>query len=346
MYVCLGRNGRARRDQKDGKRKYSEMQEQWERDMELSITKATRKQLDKAWERWNTWIQLAKEDDPTIDIYHPPYQVYCTFINYYLSLYKPSTVRTYLKRTNTAARERGKGPLISPRDMIWVKRTFKAAAKRLGHTGPEKRLPLTVDILSRLRRFVDLSTNNGRALWTILCVGVFALARVGELVPSPSSELQVPLSAVSIRGEKGSLFLVGTKTDSERKGVTLFFFRNNSPCCPLAAMQGYLAGRPKSSAEAPLFVNSEGKRLTQAWVVAGLRKLLTEAGLKGADYSGISFRRGGAQTLLRMKANDTIIMGMGRWTSSCFNRYLRVESDDNTPQSKIDIPLTKMTRKS
>ena len=59
-------------------------------------------------------------------------------------------------------------------------------------------------------------------------------------------------------------------------------------------------------------------------MIARLREALDKAGLKGSDYCGISLRRGGAQTLLRMKANDRIIMGLGRWSSSCFNRYLAV----------------------
>ena len=70
------------------------------------MTKASRRQLDAAWERWEGWVRVAQRDDPSIDIFHPPYQVYCTFINYYLSLYRPSTVTTYLKRVNTAARGR------------------------------------------------------------------------------------------------------------------------------------------------------------------------------------------------------------------------------------------------
>jgi hypothetical protein len=52
------------------------------------------------------------------------------------------------------------------------------------------------------------------------------------------------------------------------------------------------------------------------------------AGMKGKEFSGISLRRGGAQTLVRLKANDKIVMGMGRWTSSCFNRYLQVQDRD------------------
>jgi hypothetical protein len=69
-------------------------------------------------------------------------------------------------------------------------------------------------------------------------------------------------------------------------------------------------------------------RKEQKWVVDRLRAALDKAGLGGADYCGISLRRGGAQTLLRMKANDKVIMGMGRWTSSCYTRYLTVAEGD------------------
>ena len=61
----------------------------------------------------------------------------------------------------------------------------------------------------------------------------------------------------------------------------------------------------------PLFVNSRGERLTQYWVLKRFRELLCKVGFEGEDFSGISLRRGGAQTLLKLDANDTIVMGMG-----------------------------------
>ena len=304
------------------------MRKKWEEDIESCMTKASRKALNTAWKRWEGWVEHAQREDPAISLYSPPVELYCTFINYYLSLYAPDTVSTYLKRINTVARERGRGPLVKPENLIWVKRTYRAAAKRLGHYPGQRRLPLTVDLLAEVRSSINLEVQDGRVLWAILCVGVYALARIGELVPGPASELRVRLEDVSIRGSKGTLSLVGTKTDHKREGVTLFFFRNDSLTCPITAMNAFLTGRSKSRREAPLFIDARGVRITQKWVVERLRTALSKAGLRGEDYCGISLRRGGAQTLLRMKANDKIIMGMGRWTSSCYTRYLKVEEDD------------------
>lgn len=271
---------------------------------------------------------MAKQQYPNLDPYHPVGEVYYSFIEFSLTLYTPSTVKTRLKRINTAGKEIS-GKLVSEQlSKLWINRTFAAAAKRLAPRAGQKRLPLTPDILAKTKQFVDFTKHDDRALWAILCVGVFTLARIGELAPAASSELKVPLRAASIRGDKGVLSLVGTKTDRERKGVELLFFRNDSPCCPVTAMSTYLSARPSSSRDTPLFINNKKERITQNWVVPRLRALLDKAGFQGKDFSGISLRRGGAQTLLRLRANDTMIMGMGRWTSSCFNRYLKVEETE------------------
>ena len=124
---------------------------------------------------------------------------------------------------------------------------------------------------------------------------------------------------------KGVLSLVGTKTDYKFKGVKLIFFRNDTECCPFTAMSAYLTGRPGTHRNAPLFVDSFRNKITQAWVISRLRIKLRAANFQAELFSGISLRKGGAQTLLRLKANDITIMGMGRWIASCFNRYLMFE---------------------
>ena len=56
-----------------------------------------------------------------------------------------------------------------------IERTYRAAAKRF--TSPtSKRLPLTVDILKKIKPFLDLAAQDDRAIWAILCLGVFTLA--------------------------------------------------------------------------------------------------------------------------------------------------------------------------
>ena len=119
-----------------------------------------------------------------------------------------------------------------------------------------------------------------------------------------------------------------TKTDRKREGVTLHFFRNKTACCPVAAMNAYLTGLNTTESNPPLFTDVRGRKISQTWVVDRMRAILTKIGLVGKYYSGISLRRGGAQTLLRLRANDKITMGMGRWKSACFNRYLSITEEE------------------
>lgn len=321
--MCLGRR-RYKRPQVP----YLLMIKQWRRRYQNAVLPATRRAIDRDWNRWIDWCKLAAEAKLPIDPFRPPLDSYCTFIDYFLTLFRPDTVRKYVRNINTASVERTGHRMNAHIHPLVIKRTFRAAARRLGHIAPQKRLPLTVDILLKLRAAFDLALHDDRTLWAILCVGVFALARIGELVPGHGSKLKVTLGAVKMVGDKGVLHLVGTKTDVERKGTDLLFFRNNSKCCPFTAMKAYLAARPSGSSSSPLFVDGMGNKISQTWVVKRLRNKLSQIGLEAKHFCGISLRKGGAQTLLRLKANDTIVMGMGRWTSSCFNRYLKVEEQD------------------
>ncbi len=146
-----------------------------------------------------------------------------------------------------------------------INRTYRAAAKRFKRKH-SKRRPLTVPILRRIKQKLDPCSHNDRAIWALLCLGIFTLARVGELVPSQQSSLKVTRESIKIRGEHGTFTLVGTKTDSERKGVTMHFFRNGTDCCPVSAMNAYLTGKA-TKPEDPLFVDDKGRRMTQRGVV-------------------------------------------------------------------------------
>ncbi len=81
-----------------------------------------------------------------------------------------------------------------------VQRTFKAAAKRLGHIAPKARLPLTLDILSKIKPLFNFQLQDDRMLWAILSLGIFTLARIGELVPGHQSKLQMNLNCLSMGG--------------------------------------------------------------------------------------------------------------------------------------------------
>ena len=123
-----------------------------------------------------------------MDTYAPSIDVYCSFADYHLYLNKPATVASILTRINTVSKERVGRRLVEGVDKFLLDRTFTAAAQRIGHTST-KRLPLTIDILAKMKPEFRFSEHDDRALWAILCLGVFTLARMGELTPGSASKL-------------------------------------------------------------------------------------------------------------------------------------------------------------
>ena len=58
-----------------------------------------------------------------------------------------------------------------------------------------------------------------------------------------------------------------------------------------------------------------------------LKRLLTQIGLNPDDWSGHSFRRGGASLLYRLGCDPLTIQACGDWSSDTFLRYLEVNID-------------------
>ena len=114
-----------------------------------------------------------------INPYRPDVEGYCAFLDFYLTLFKPDTVKKYIRNINTAPLERA-GYHMNAIPKLMIQRTFKAAAKRLGHVAPKTRFPLTLDILRNIKPRFNFTMHDDRMLWAILCVGFFTLARIGE----------------------------------------------------------------------------------------------------------------------------------------------------------------------
>jgi hypothetical protein len=68
----------------------------------------------------------------------------------------------------------------------------------------------------------------------------------------------------------------------------------------------------------PLFTLSSGKVMTRSAWVPWVQSLISQVGLKGKDYNGISPRKGGAESLRMVEAPNDLLRKMGRWADSSF----------------------------
>ena len=201
--------------------------------------------------------------------------------------------------------------------------------KRLSTKGCRKRLPITPDILRKLKA-VWPKARDCKMLWAASCLCFFAFLRSGEVV-SPSArcyDATTHLCFEDVRVDDRQspsalqVTIKASKTDPFRQGVVLHVGALGDSLCPVAAVLDYIVARGGKAG--PLFMWKDGRFLTRENFVAGLRVALKTAGMAAHNYAGHSFRIGPAA---QCGLQDALIKTLGRWESSAYTRYIRTSAD-------------------
>ena len=114
-----------------------------------------------------------------------------------------------------------------------------------------------------------------------------------------------------------------SKADPFGKGHIVTLHATNTLTCPVQAMRHYLKLR-SYHAQSPLFLLADGTVLTRFKFITSLRCLPAKVGLQAELYAGHSFRIGAATTAAAAGLPDWLIQAMGRWSSECYKRYIRL----------------------
>jgi site-specific recombinase XerD len=130
------------------------------------------------------------------------------------------------------------------------------------------------------------------------------------------------------------VFIKESKTDGWRKGIKLRVFANGSPTCPVAAMARWLRLRGADEPRSPLFVMADGSYLTRERFQRLLKRCIELAGYSSAHYNTHSCRIGGATSLACAGQSAETIQMLGRWSSDCYTRYLRMDDSRRRRISK------------
>lgn len=198
---------------------------------------------------------------------------------------------------------------------------------------PKPRLPITPSILRRVKAvwFSQGNTYEQVMLWAVAVTTFFSFCRLGEIVMEREDGYD-PCSHLSYRDVATdspkrptiiSLLLRRTKTDPIRQGVKVVIGRTGDDLCPVAALLQYLSLR--GSRQGPLFIRADGNPLTKAKFVSAVRSAMMEAKLPASDYTGHSFRIGAATTAAAAGLDDSIIQTLGRWKSSAYLLYVKID---------------------
>ena len=234
-----------------------------------------------------------------------------------------------------------------------IKMLKKGFFKIFGKDEPDKRKPATFNILNIFYGVLDLNNYDDLMYFTWMVIMTTSMLRTSEGAAahkfvSPNGFDKASYSALwcknlkIIRDENNPsiikymiLILKGTKMDTYKQGAETVIGHGIDPINPVKLMTIYLLKRKQLSqtnkkititANAPLFVFSDGEILTSRVAIEILRTLTTKCKLKG-NYSGQSFRMGGSTSYSKRNFSDHVIKKGGRWTSDAFQTYIRFDDE-------------------
>ena len=187
------------------------------------------------------------------------------------------------------------------------------------NSGPQKqKLPITFEILSKLKHKLSDSYND-KLLWAAMTMAYFRLLRASEFC---TDKLYINNIAI-IADSHMSVLLKESKTDKSGNGVNIYIGCSKTHICPVLAMSNYMSllkDRPQSM---PLFIFSNGSFLTKTLFIKQVQLLIISCGISPNQYSGHSFRVGGATDVASSGLQDWELRLMGHWTSEAYHRYIR-----------------------
>ena len=221
--------------------------------------------------------------------------------------------------------------LPSPTDDAPQLRSLLRGIKRLHGCPADSRLPITPTLLRSFCQFLNLSYPDHLTLWGAMIVAFFGFLRSNEL-------LALTRNDISRTGEGYDVKIRLSKTDPFRAGVTICLRpTGDSSLCPVAALDHLLMQVPPGPTQ-PILQLQGGSKLSRSKLNSLIRDLASRCGIPPERYSTHSFRIGAASTAAAAGIPEWKIQALGRWTSGCYMRYVRL------PASETDAVAATLAR--
>ena len=240
----------------------------------------------------------------------------------YLQLrgYAPTSITSYVCAIAYIHKILG---MPDPSSSYLVQKILAAAVKI--NPSADGRLPITLDILSRLIRAIPSCLTNPYlcSLFRAMClVAFFGLMRVGELTSSDRHSNVLHFNQLHIHLDTISIFISKFKHNADLQPFELVLTRQRDvTLCPVTALHSYLSFRGRSGG--PLFCLADLEPVPRTYFISKLNLLFSFCGLDNRFYKSHSFRIGAASFYASMGLSDEHIRLLGRWKSNAFRRYIR-----------------------
>ncbi|XP_055332306.1 uncharacterized protein LOC129584212 [Paramacrobiotus metropolitanus] len=234
-------------------------------------------------------------------------------------------MKVYLAAIHNSHREAG---LLNPTADDLVVRAV-SGFKRLNSPKPDRRLPITLDLMRTLKTRLKAHNDEDEAamLWSAFCTAFFGFLRISEIISKSQHTYDrastLLLRDVSISDDAAVITLKRTKTDQNAEGSKITLTATNRSVCPVRAIKTYYRYRAEQGHPMyPFFRYRNGDYLTRGAVNRFL-KLLLKDHPDCARLSTHSFRIGAATEAAEQQLPKEEIQRAGRWKSNCVERYIR-----------------------
>ena len=189
-------------------------------------------------------------------------------------------------------------------------------------------LPISPAILRAIYSHLDMRKTQDLALWCAFLISFYGLLRKKSVVPragpfNPNQVLVRRHFTIHQSTNTVYVYLGFSKTNQfGAKDLVLPILGNSDPALDPVRHLQQLFSRVNVSENDPAFSYAPGKYVTYNSFSSRLKSLLTRSGYPAAQYSGHSFRRGGATFLYQCGGSTLMIQSSGDWSSTVFTRYL------------------------
>ena len=247
---------------------------------------------------------------------------YIAYLSYDL---KFSSITNYLSVVRLLHLEAGYG---NPLDSHYIS-TVKRGVRRLLGDSSASKLPITPSILLGIRTLLSFDLSFHVAFWAACLVAFFSFFRKSNLLPeslgSYDPNKQLSVHNISFNSEGVIIKVSWSKTIQYQDRVLQIPlpFIQSSPLCPSTAL--WLASRVNKGRHlSPFQFQNNGlpSILTYPVFVKFLKQCLDGLGFPSHQYSGHSFRRGGASFALESGVPADLVQTQGDWRSDAYKVYI------------------------
>ena len=195
--------------------------------------------------------------------------------------------------------------------------------------------PITVCLLRKLYRFVDVNDSFHVCMWSLMLFMFFTFVRKSNVLPlSPDkfdSQVQLCCRDIVCNGTHLSVTLGWSKTIQfgQRKVIIPVSSITGSSLCPVQAyvnLRHMVPSSPQMSPFTYIGQNGSVQILTYPVFVSQLRRWLDQLGLDSSLYCTHSFRRGGATFAFQCSVDPQLIKAQGDWSSDCYLKYVSLST--------------------